>query len=322
MQNLADSLFEQDFFHNFTYYETLEECYKMVNPSDNGFLYLFNCDKYNQDTEFEFKESTYKFGKTELNLQHRLKQYKTINIKQIYAIQCNDSSSREKYLKNFLSTKTNLLPIIGQEYFSGCFELLRILFYIFGKIELTENLSLNNFDEIIELLIKIQQRAIKTKTNEFIFDIKDIKYLQNKTSETIFENVNNISSTCEYCEKIFSTKQALTYHKKTAKFCIKLQKENSNASCDKIENFVCKFCDKNFVRKSIFMLHELNCKKKDNNNSIRIRELEQKEIELKYKLKEKEDQISTLEKENILYKNQVEHLKDTINILKKIISLN
>lgn len=54
---------------------------------------------------------------------------------------------------------------------------------------------------------------------------------------------------CEYCKKTFSTKTNLKTHQNKAKYCLKLRGEKLEAL------FVCKYCDKEFIRKYVYDRH-------------------------------------------------------------------
>ena len=68
-----------------------------------------------------------------------------------------------------------------------------------------------------------------------------------------------MSTKCEYCKKTFISPGNMVKHQKTAKFCIKIQKE----LCSDIENieFVCELCNNTFSSNS-FKFHKISCSKK------------------------------------------------------------
>jgi hypothetical protein len=128
---------------------------------------------------------------------------------------------------------------------------------------------------------------------------------------------------CIYCKKEFSTLSNLKFHKKSAKFCLELQKnvlksDNtqiiSNISNEKI--IKCEFCDKTFTQKCMLKTHSLNCKVKKEQT---VDELKEENAKLKEQnliftihlekeketVKKLEETIKKLEEENIDYKNRL-----------------
>ena len=75
---------------------------------------------------------------------------------------------------------------------------------------------------------------------------------------------------CEYCNKSFISIYTLNNHKKTAKFCIELQKKNSEKIEIEIETFSCEHCDKEFTTKTNLRTHVNTCKNKINNDKNRL----------------------------------------------------
>ena len=67
-----------------------------------------------------------------------------------------------------------------------------------------------------------------------------------------------MSLNCQYCKKTFTTKGNLIKHQRSAKYCIKIQKEEGNILND-IKEFKCFHCHKTFTDKNNLIKHELNC---------------------------------------------------------------
>lgn len=67
---------------------------------------------------------------------------------------------------------------------------------------------------------------------------------------------NNGNITCQFCNKIFSTKYNLIKHQKSTKYCLELQNVN-------IDFISCNYCNKNFSRKDTLENHLLVCKHTD-----------------------------------------------------------
>ncbi len=99
---------------------------------------------------------------------------------------------------------------------------------------------------------------------------------------------------CQFCNKTLSSKSALTYHQKTAKFCLKVQGKN-NAE----KEYKC-VCGKTYNNKHHFEDHDKSCTMKDQilyfQKRIKyLEKFEQKNKELEEKNKELEKLVCKLE---------------------------
>jgi hypothetical protein len=65
---------------------------------------------------------------------------------------------------------------------------------------------------------------------------------------------------CIYCQKLFKNKYTLSTHQKTAKYCLKIQKEMGINNEDKL--FLCQNCDKKYTNNHRFKNHKCKVKKK------------------------------------------------------------
>ena len=68
---------------------------------------------------------------------------------------------------------------------------------------------------------------------------------------------------CNFCNKEYSSKGILENHKKTAKFCIEIQKKNQNKDDIQypyISFYQCEFCKENFTQKGNLERHYETCK--------------------------------------------------------------
>ena len=74
-----------------------------------------------------------------------------------------------------------------------------------------------------------------------------------------------MSCKCEHCNNTFSNKVNLRTHQTRAKYCLKIQGKLSD-KIEKLCEFICDGCDKNFTRKHDFTRHVSICKKYSNNN--------------------------------------------------------
>jgi hypothetical protein len=115
---------------------------------------------------------------------------------------------------------------------------------------------------------------------------------------------------CEFCNKEFSSVSSLNYHKKTTKYCLKLQ------DVEKSNLYSCEFCNKNFNLKYHYISHSNNCKDKKEKYKIeKENELNNlKDIFEKYKI-EKENELNILK--DIFEKYKIEK-ENELNILKDI----
>ena len=114
---------------------------------------------------------------------------------------------------------------------------------------------------------------------------------------------------CEFCNKQYNSLSNLNYHKKTAKFCLKLQQskqEENNTSININTNFTCEHCEKTFTTKFALTRHNLIC-----NIKILKDKLSQ---ELKVKDEQYLKEKSELEKQII---TQCERISNLENIIKE-----
>jgi len=105
---------------------------------------------------------------------------------------------------------------------------------------------------------------------------------------------------CEFCEKEFNTISSLNHHKKTAKYCLKIQKKDN-------EEFKCMYCLNIYATKDSLSNHLKICRNKD---SFIYKYLEDENIKLK-------DENIKLKEENIELKLIISKLEAEINIYKK-----
>lgn len=114
---------------------------------------------------------------------------------------------------------------------------------------------------------------------------------------------------CEYCNKEYTSISSLNYHKKTAKFCLELQK-NINTEIVNIQSYICEYCNKDFTVKKYLQNHLLLCtdkkiKDKEDIYKQQINELKCKEDKYDEELDKLNKQYSKLQFE---YKKQIEDL--------------
>ncbi len=122
-----------------------------------------------------------------------------------------------------------------------------------------------------------------------------------------------MSYSCNFCNKEYTSISSLNYHKKTAKFCLELQKnQNTEVSLPLTQTYLCEFCNKDFKIKNHLQSHLLSCLSKKINDKLKL-ELEQ----LHSKYKQQIDDLNKLNSElNFEVKFRDEKLKDKDEKLK------
>jgi len=107
-------------------------------------------------------------------------------------------------------------------------------------------------------------------------------------------------SHCEFCNKKFKTNSILNHHKKTTKYCLKIQNKNNT-------ELECKFCSKNFTSKQSLDYHLQICKHvKENFEEILKNDIEK----LKLVIDEQKNYISKLEAKIEIYEKDHETIFD------------
>jgi len=100
---------------------------------------------------------------------------------------------------------------------------------------------------------------------------------------------------CEYCNKSYKSSSSLNFHKKTAKFCLNLQKENNPTETTNIQLFNYEYCDKEFTTKLILNNHINVC-----NSKILHEKLKEQKEQLVKEYKEKIIELQFLTFQNVL----------------------
>jgi len=128
---------------------------------------------------------------------------------------------------------------------------------------------------------------------------------------------------CQFCKKVFTSKNTLSTHLNTAKYCLQIQGKENNC-------FECDFCNKTFTSKQRLYDHKTNsCKEKKQRDEEEEKfkhneeykklknEIKKKDRELKEKLEEKEKQLKEkLEEKNKETKEKYEEKDKQILELK------
>ena len=119
---------------------------------------------------------------------------------------------------------------------------------------------------------------------------------------------------CEFCNNEFDSKSSLNRHLRTARFCIKLQKEKGVEVNEKL--FKCEYCSKDVTSKNLLIYHRKICKERhtyeNKKEDERVKNLEDNILQLSQQLEDLENTMSTKMKElerqiNII--NQTEPVK-------------
>lgn len=106
---------------------------------------------------------------------------------------------------------------------------------------------------------------------------------------------------CEFCNNEFKNTNALNYHKKNTKYCLKIQNNQEN-----IKKFTCEFCNLKLKTKRNLNCHKLICKQK---NVSDIKQQEENKI-LKDKINELNLIISSLKAKVEIYEKDHKTISD------------
>lgn len=126
---------------------------------------------------------------------------------------------------------------------------------------------------------------------------------------------------CEFCKKQFSTITNLTFHQKTAKYCLTIQGKTN-------DQYKCTYCEKCFTTNQQLDKHDKICKTKQNSNYnqelVKIKEdflaykkqektlLKDQKSYFEKKIQEKEERYESMVKEKESYYSTL--IKKTKNI--------
>jgi hypothetical protein len=124
------------------------------------------------------------------------------------------------------------------------------------------------------------------------------------------------SNTCEFCKKDFAHHRNLLKHQKTAKYCLKIQKDMNLIKEDEIKviTFHCIYCDKHLTSKENLNNHHRICvnkfKKENSEYEIKNKELSDEIVELKH-------QMEILQTKNEMLEKQLERSTTTVEEIAK-----
>ena len=250
------------------------EVYNCLNDipdsAEQGFLYIFNIDCYEQDLNLKL-DDVLKIGKTNTHIKTRLSQYRS-NMTNISFVNCNVPEKRERLLKAFIKQKLNIKPICGSEYFKYDRNVLNnLILYFANEDEKTITFNHSKYEE------------------DRILPWFDIVYENINNSIIPCKKESNKEETfkCNYCNSTFTCNKNLLRHLRTIKPC-----------CDKIKllNIKCIWCEKTFLSKIDLENHICSSNKDDILLSY-IKELKAKDYIIKAKdedIKQKDEYINRL----------------------------
>jgi hypothetical protein len=299
--------------------------YKNINDIDKnslvGWLYIFCASCYDQDITRIFNELIEKFGKTVNQLFVRMDQYEPeVDIKDIEAIHCTLASERERLVKAFLKERTSIKPIVGQEYFAGCRNLIKILMLIIVFISDEEIIfyeqqyDTNNKKEYYKLFDRIEG---------YIEEIKKDDKFELKIKEDICEKIIDEKINCNFCNKSFANLKVLKNHQNTDILCLKIQHKHNI--------YRCKFCNEELsstVYLEKHLIEQCKTRRKMIDNEIKnyynILEIENQELKIKNTELQKENYELKIQ-HKLDYENKdiddIQKLKNEINNLHSKIKL-
>lgn len=131
---------------------------------------------------------------------------------------------------------------------------------------------------------------------------------------------------CNFCNKVFTSRNILLQHKNKAKYCLELQGKSQQS------RFECKYCEKVLSTSQRLDTHIISCKNKKQIESVLIHQLKEKDIYISSLESTIEKLESTIEKletkldkfENTLLSNASKPIKNTTNniVINNTLNLN
>ncbi len=109
---------------------------------------------------------------------------------------------------------------------------------------------------------------------------------------------------CEYCSKSFSNIYNLNKHKKTAVYCIEIQKNTFKLE-PTVTIHICEYCDQEFTTKCNYIAHIGVCKVK-------------KENDLLFELNRTKEELSRIKKEHDLQSMQILQVNKDLELLRTL----
>jgi hypothetical protein len=124
---------------------------------------------------------------------------------------------------------------------------------------------------------------------------------------------------CNFCNKEFSTKQALVLHIKTNKKCISSRPVTDEEQSIEIISFNCEICNKEFSRKNNLIRHLETCSKKKTIKELlaEVKPLVNNDSEELNRLKEELNELRKIKDDYNRLKSENENIKSEYNNLKE-----
>lgn len=329
----------------FKKYKNVNELREKSNKEETNFLYLFDIDYYNQNSE-KLPENTCKLGMTCKSINIRLSGYQlNSNIRNIECLQCTFPDKRERLVKSFLKHKTNIEPIAGTEYYTNFNYLIKLIYIILyfineNDIQIAYNYY-NNKDEkyniLLNYIFSIYEEIIKDSNYKLLEKITIYNCISDNTNRSdkiiINQNINKkIKARNKVCSYVNISNQITSdesinkdneCYKCFTTFTNKEQYKTHVKNC-KINQ--CKYCYKDFCRRSYLEKHLLICKinkeQQSKNSVLKGKDLESTLLTQSSRIKELEEQLKQKELSYITLEKQLNIKDEEINELKIINKIN
>ena len=104
---------------------------------------------------------------------------------------------------------------------------------------------------------------------------------------------------CEFCNTEFKNISALNFHKKSDRYCLKIQNKDDSKI---MKEFICEFCDTKLKTKRNLDCHNLICKQKNINDVTK--NIEQKHQEENKLLHDKINELNDFNNNEIIKKRK------------------
>ena len=102
---------------------------------------------------------------------------------------------------------------------------------------------------------------------------------------------------CEFCNTEFKNVSALNFHKKSARYCLKIQNNEAQIST---KDFICEFCNAKLKTKRNLDYHKINCKQKNIDDAAK--DIEQKHQEENKLLHDKINELNDFNNNELIKK--------------------
>ncbi len=236
--------FINNHINHFKKYDKIED---VESVTKEGWLYIFSALCYDGDIHEILPENTDKFGKTIQMIIQRLRTYKKhVRMSNIEAIHCTFPDERERLVKAYLKYRTSIRPVAGNEYFTNCRNLIKVLMLIIVFIP----------DEQIVIYHKyysednIEYNILFDKIDEYIKLIKENENFELQIEKDIEESKEK-NFKCEFCKQSCSNVSDLKDHQNKDTTCLDIQYkimiDNQQKKEDEKVKLICEYCNNYFT---------------------------------------------------------------------------